>query len=91
MKKYEGECFDTIAVNGNHRLILNHNETFYDVVNCINESNKRATRKGYKAEQWIITQVRWCSIYDDEGNFVRSERTQQAVTEYPVLLNEEGE
>lgn len=86
MKEYKGEYYDAVALDGGCRLMLNHNETPEAVKTCIDESNQRAMKKGYKAERWIITHVKWSTCYSDDGIFVEAKRTENAFAVYPAIL-----
>ena len=85
MKRFESDSYDTIAIKGHHRLAVN-GETLESVRADIDRSNTRATEKGYKAQQWIITHKEWYTYYDDDGNFMKSEQYEQAVEVYPPII-----
>ena len=84
MKRYEGSKYDTMAVGGHHRLSV-MGDTLERIRQEIDEANTRAVAKGYSAEAWIITHVEWYTYYDDNDNFVKSERLEQAVEIYPPI------
>ena len=85
MKRFESDSYDTIAIKGHHRLAVN-GETLESVRADIDRSNTRATEKGYKAQQWIITHKELYIYYDDDGNFMKSEQYEQAVEVYPPII-----
>lgn len=39
--------------------------------------------QGYRPTRWLIVSVSHWSLYDDNGQFVRSEAIEQAVDVYP--------
>ena len=84
MKRYEGDRYDTMAINGYHRLSVNGN-TLESTRQEIDESNARKIKNGYTAEAWIITHKEWYTYYDDNGNFVKSEQYEKAVEIYPPV------
>ena len=85
MKRYEGDRFNTMAIKGHHRLCVN-GDTLESTRAEIDEANKRAIERGYKAEQWIITHQEWYRLEDDDGNFVRAEEYEQAIEIYPPSI-----
>ena len=85
MKRFEGDRFDTMAIKGHYRLHV-IGDSLESTRAEIDEANKRAIEKGYKAEQWIITHKEWYRLEDDDGNFVRAEEYEQAIEIYPTSI-----
>ena len=85
MKRIEDKSYDTIALSGSHRLMVS-GESLESTRKEIDDSNRRAISRGYKAERWIITYRERCNLYDDDGRFVRCEECERAVEIYPEKI-----
>ena len=59
---------------------------FKTLKKAIDRRNKIAIDHGYKPDQYTITLVTWENIFDDNGLFVKSSKTEKAVTIYPETL-----
>ena len=88
MKKVCGKYYNALYVIGSGSADLWERERVKveTVKKAIDDRNRRAVAAGYKADQYIITLVKWENVFDDSGLFVESSKTEKAVTIYPEML-----
>ena len=82
MKTNESKCFKARSLSGSSYL-ARFTDTLEEIKEEINDSNTRAVMQGYRPTSWLIVSVSHWSLYDDNGQFVRSEAIEQAVEVYP--------
>lgn len=71
------------AYKGYHGLVVHNNERFEDVVEEINNIEKRARERGYNnPEKWLIVSVEWERLWDDDEVFISSWEKKTSVALY---------
>ena len=93
MSKYEGArvientYFDTMALNGSHRLVV-RGESLEGIRQEIDDAEARAKERGYNnPEQWIITKVEVTRVFDKDGSFLYENKTEKRVEIYPEKIS----
>lgn len=75
-----------LSNNGGLCFYDDGDKTLAEVRQFIDDSNTRVTERGYKAEQYCINNVECCTIYDENGYFLRRSVVTTRVEIYPAVL-----
>lgn len=89
MKRHGSDGYIVRRLSGNGGLCTNpKSELSIEVTReLIDDRNKRAVERGYKAEQFLICYYELVNWYDDsDERFIKSEYNVQAIEVYPATL-----
>ncbi len=91
MKHMIGSRYIVKDGKGYSGLLINPDEgaSIEGAKKAINESNSRAEKLGYKAQQWVIYLETWNQYYNDDDILEKEEHTTQIVEIYPERLDNE--
>lgn len=82
MKRHESDRYRAMFRSGTAYL-MNDCDTLEEMREEIDRVNKRAVKRGYDEDQFIIVHIEHYAWYSDGGTFIKSETYETAVETYP--------
>lgn len=86
MKRYERDTYRAMFRSGTAYL-MNDCDTLEEMKAEIDRVNKRAVKRGYNADQFIIVHVECYSWYSNGDTFMKKETYETAIERYPRGLD----